>query len=43
MYYVEIDAIKMVRNEHQQAPPHLVFARPRVKYRTKVEHHFLLI
>jgi hypothetical protein len=43
MYYVGIDALKMVHNECQQAPPHLVFAHPRVNDRTKVEHHFLLI
>jgi hypothetical protein len=43
MYYAGIDTLKVVRNERQQAPPHLVFAHPRVKGRTKVEHHFLLI
>jgi hypothetical protein len=29
----------MVHNKRQQEPPHLVFALPRVKVRTKVEHH----
>jgi hypothetical protein len=43
MYYAGIEALKMVCNEREQAPPHLVFACPRVKDRTKVEHHFLLL
>jgi hypothetical protein len=34
---------KLSRNERQQDPPHLVFTRPQVKVRTKMEHHFLLI
>jgi hypothetical protein len=35
--------VEIICDERQQDPPHFVFARPQVKVKTKVEHHFRLI